>query len=87
MLEELFQVLAKKNEVTKVEQSQDKIVVYFSILKSSNINGTSLLSKLYKINRNFSVLYTNKILKVVLDIRNLEKHFMYYLAEMISIIE
>ena len=87
MLEELFQVLAKKNEVTKVEQSPDKIVVYFSILKSSNINGTSLLSKLYKINRNFSVLYTNKILKVVLDIRNLEKHFMYYLAEMISIIE
>lgn len=87
MLEELFQVLAKKNDVTKVEQLDNKIVVYFSVLKSNKIDGAGLLSKLFKISANFDVSYVNSILKITLNTRGLDKHFLYYLTQMINIIE
>ena len=87
MLEELFQVLAKKKGVTKVEQGLKQIVVYFSPFVSSKVDGSSLLSRLFKISSNFSVEYINRVLKITLDIKNLDKHFMYYLIKMIEVIE
>lgn len=87
MLEELFQVLAKKKGVIKVEQGLKQIVVYFSPFVSSKVDGSSLLAKLFKISSNFSVEYTNQVLKITLDIKNLDKHFMYYLIKMIEVIE
>ncbi len=87
MLEELFQVLAKRKEVMKVEQLDNKVVVYFSVQKSNTINGSELLSNLFKISSNFDVSYVNKILKITLNTKGLEKHFLYYLVKMISVIE
>lgn len=87
MFEELFQVLAKKKDVKKVEQLESKIVIYFSVQKSSAINGSELLSNLFKISTNFDVSYVNKILKITLNTRGLEKHFLYYLVKMIDVIE
>ena len=87
MLEELFQVLAKKKGVTKVEQGLKQIVVYFSPFVSSKVDGSCLLARLFKISSNFSVEYTNRVLKITLDIKNLDKHFMYYLIKMIEVIE
>ena len=87
MLEELFEVMARENEVIKVDQLKDKIIVYFSTEKSNTINGAELLAKLFKINSAFSVKYNNKILKVILNITSLDKHFLYYLIEMLEILE
>ena len=87
MLEELFQVLAKNKQVLKVEQLPDKIITYFSKDKSNSINGADLLSKLFNITPSFSIIYNNKVLKIILDIRNLKEHFIYYMVKMINIIE
>lgn len=87
MLEELFQIEAKKKKVLKVEQSKDLIKIWFSKEKSSSINGLNLLSKLFNINKNFDVKYENKMIKISLNVKNLDKHFLYYLNEMLSVIE
>ena len=87
MQEELFEVLAKQKGVLKVEQTPDKIITYFSKDVSSKINGADLLGELFSITPNFSVLYNNQILKIILNIKNLKDHFIYYMVKMINIIE
>lgn len=87
MLEELFQSEAKKKGVIKVDQTENMITVNFSIQKSNTINGVKLLADLFKINPNFDVKYVNKMFKISLNINNLDKNFLYYLVEMIKVIE
>lgn len=87
MLEELFQANAKKKGVVKVDQTSSCIVVYFSKFASSSIDGTKLLSKLFVISSNFSVDYINKILKITLNIKGLERNYVYYLIKMLDVIE
>ena len=87
MLEELFQAEAKKKKVTKVEQNENVINVYFSSEKSDLINGQQLLSELFKISRNFEVSYVNKTLKISLKLKDLNAHYLYYLNKMLNIIE
>lgn len=86
MLEELFQASAKKKGVIKVDQTNNKVIVYFSAQTSEKINGAVLLEKLFKINSNFEVSYVNKILKIGLSINDLDHHFLYYLNKMLDII-
>ena len=89
MLEELFQVKAKEKSVIKVDQMPRQIVAYFSLYNKEDIDGADLLTKLFKITPNFTIDYSSKtkILKVILDTRNLKEHFIYYLVKMIHIIE
>ena len=87
MLEELFEVLAKKANITKVIQSDSQVVLYLDEEKTSQINGAYLLTKLFNINKSFKVEYINKSLKISLNTKDLDKHFIYYLIEMINIIE
>lgn len=87
MQEELFQAVAKKIGVVKVDQLDKKIIVYFNKDVSNNIVVIDIISDLLKITSNFNVLYDNKVLKIELSTTNLEKHFIYYLVEMLKIFE
>ncbi len=87
MLEELFQVNAKKKGVFKVDQTDSKVTVYFDNVHSSGIDGAELLSSLFKINTAFEVQYLNNILRISLPIKNLNEHFLYYLTKMLDVIE
>lgn len=87
MLEELFQVNAKKKGVFKVDQTDSKVTVYFDNVHSSSIDGAELLSSLFKINTAFEVQYLNNILRISLPIKNLNEHFLYYLTKMLDVIE
>lgn len=87
MLEELFQVNAKKKGVFKVDQTEDKVTVYFDKIHSSKIDGANLLSALFKINTSFDVKYLNNILKISLPIKDQSEHFLYYLIKMLDVIE
>lgn len=87
MNEELFQSLAKEKGVVKVEQSPKIISVHFNKHVSENLDGADLLFKLFKITPNFNVEYKNKELIISLNIRNLEKHYVYYLVDMLKIFE
>lgn len=87
MLEELFQVNAKKKGVFKVDQTDSKVTVYFDSVHSSSIDGAELLSSLFKINTAFEVQYLNNILRISLPIKNLNEHFLYYLTKMLDVLE
>lgn len=87
MLEELFQVNAKKKGVFKVEQTDKMVTVFFTNVVSQKIDGADLLSNLYKINSLFEVKYFNNILRISLPLKNLENHFLYYLVKMLDVIE
>lgn len=87
MLEELFQVNAKKKGVFKVDQTDSKVTVYFDSVHSSGIDGAELLSSLFKINTAFEVQYLNNILRISLPIKNLNEHFLYYLTKMLDVLE
>lgn len=87
MLEELFEVKAKEKGVFKVEQQVDKITIYFDKTISKRQNGANLLTSLFKISPNFEVKYINDILKITLNIKHLEDHFLYYLIKMLDVIE
>ena len=86
MYEELFEHLSKKKNIVKVEQNDKCVSLSFDgdILKG--LDGADLLSNLFKITPNFSVNYSNNILKIILDIKNLEKHFIYYLIDALEVI-
>ena len=87
MLEELFQIQAKKKGVSKVEQLDNKVIIYFSLEKSKNLDGAKLLKDLYDIHNNFSVTYKNNIFVITLITKDLEKHFLHYLSQMMNVIE
>lgn len=87
MLEELFQFQAKEKGVVKVEQSENIIKILLSDETSNKIDVIQFMSSLLKINNNFSVSYLNKKIEISLKIKNLDKHFLYYLIKMLDIIE
>lgn len=87
MLEELFQVNAKKKGVFKVEQLQNVITIYFNNIVSKKQDGAELLSRLFNISSNFEVKYSNNILRISLKLKNLKMHFIYYLIKMLDVIE
>ena len=87
MLEELFQYNAKKKGVFKVTQTDREITVFFVNEVSKKIDGAQLLTDLFNINPQFNIKYFNNILRISLPVRNLEKHFLYYLVKMLDVIE
>ena len=74
-------------EFYEVIQTDNEITLYFSNNISSKINGSVLLTRLFKISQNFNVMYLNGMLKITLLLKNLDRHFIYYLVEMMDIIE
>ena len=87
MNEELFQALSKEKGVVRVDQTDKNIIVHFNKHVSETIDGTDLLTKLFKITPNFNVEYKNKELIIALNLRDLKKHFIYYLIDMLKIFE
>ena len=87
MREELFESLAKQKGVASVTQLQNKITVVFNKDTSSKINGAVLLTRLFKLSKAFSVEYKLGRIEVSLGLTNLEKHFVYYLLDLLEIIE
>lgn len=87
MLEELFQVNAKKKGVFKVDQRPDKVTIYFNKEASNKIDGADLLSGLFNISPMFDVKYLNNILRITLPLKGLDEHFIYYLIKMLDIFE
>ncbi len=87
MLEELFQSNAKKKGVFKVDQQPNTITVYFSKETSKKQDGTNVLVTLFNISSNFEVKYLNDILIIILKLKGLSEHYLYYLIKMLDVIE
>ncbi len=84
MQEVWFEKLAKKAGIEDVHESKDKIELIFSIESTKEINGEELFMKAYNLSRNFSFSYQHLRLFVTLIKKDLEKHPIYYLIDLLK---
>ena len=84
MHEEWFEKISRKLGVKKVVQTRNSVEMHFSEVSSSTINTEKLFVDAYKITNMFRFQYKDKHLIVILDIIKLEKHFVYYLVELLN---
>ncbi|MDD6879064.1 MAG: transcription-repair coupling factor [bacterium] len=84
MYEEWFESLAKKLQIIKVDQTSNNIILTISKEESLKIDGEELFINALKISPYFSIKYKNEMIEITLDIRNLEKHYIYYLIDLLK---
>ncbi len=86
MREELFETEAKKLNITKIIQTKNFIEVHLPRELTDNINGDELFLKVCSLTRKFRFGMRNKELIITLDTVNLDKHYIYYLMDLLKII-
>jgi transcription-repair coupling factor (superfamily II helicase) len=84
MYEEWFEKLAIKLNITKVIQTKTYVEIYLPSDTSAQINGEKLFLKIYNINPKFSLRYFSKEIIIKIPTINLEKHYLYYLVELLE---
>ena len=84
MYEEWFEKLAEKLKIKQVTENHNHIEIYIPEEFSSKINGEKLFLKMYNINPKFKIRYFSKRIIISLPTTNLEKHYIYYLTELLQ---
>lgn len=84
MYEEWFEKLANEYQIEKVNQTRNSIEMYFSKDISKKIDGEKLFMDAFKISSMFRFMMKNDRLIVVLDTIKLDKHYVYYLTELVN---
>ena len=82
MYEEWLEKMARKLEVVSSKQTKNSIDITLSESISSKIDGEQLFFIAYEINKNFKFSYNEGKIHIILDITNLDKHFLIYLTEL-----
>ena len=86
MHEELFENRAKELGITKIVQTKNSIAIYIPQELTNNINGDELFLDVIALTRKFRFGMKNKELIITLDTVTLDKHYVYYLLDLIDII-
>ena len=86
MYEEWFEKLALSLKVVKVMQNAKEIEIEIPEDVSNKLAGDKLFLTVYNINPKFSLRYAAKKIYVKLPIKGLEKHFIYYLINLLEYI-
>lgn len=84
MYEEWLEKLIKELKLENVIQTNKEISFQFSKEFSDNVKGDKLFLIAYNICPKFQIKYFNKRIKMILNIYNLPKHFVYYLVELLE---
>lgn len=84
MYEEWFEKLAKSKHIETVKETKNFIELVFEEEFSSKVDGEHLFESAYKISNMFRFMFKNNHLIIVLDILKLEKHYIYYLVELLT---
>ena len=84
MYEEWFDKLAKEKGIEEVKQTKDSIELIYNIDESKKIDGEVMFIKAYRISRNFSFSYHNLRVHVILSLKGLKKHSIYYLIDLLK---
>lgn len=87
MYEEWFEKMAKKLDIIKVNQTKTSVELIFSAEKTKRLNGEKLFINAYEISPHFKFNYKNLCLSIILEIVRLEKHYIYYLIDLLKTIE
>src|SRR5574344_377816 len=86
MYEEWFEKLASKLEIKNIIQNEDRVEVQLPEKISNQINGEKLFLEVYNLSPKFKLRYQFKRINFTLPIKNLPKHYIYYLVDLLQII-
>ena len=84
MYEEWFEKLAKKLNITNVKQDERFVSIELPEELSKTIKGDKLFLEAYSITPKFQFKYFNKRIIINLPIKQVEKHFIYYIVELLN---
>lgn len=84
MYEEWFEKLASKLEIKRVKQTKTLVDLELSEEVSQKINGEDLFMLSYEVSKKFKLNYRENKIHIVLELVNLEKHFLFYLIELLQ---
>ena len=87
MYEELFESMKKDKGIEVVRQTDRTIELSFNSEYTNKIKVEELFVKTYKISRNFKFSYVNRRLVITLQLNNLERHWIYYIIDLLSILD
>ena len=84
MYEEWFEKLAKKLNIKNVKQDDRFVSIELPEELSSSIKGDKLFLEAYSITPKFQFKYFNKRIVINLPIKQVDKHFIYYIVELLN---
>ena len=84
MYEEWFEKLAKELHITNVENRNNTLKVELPEDVSSKIDGEKLFLITYNIHPKFRLSYFNKKINISLPLLNLDKHFIFYIVDLLT---
>ncbi len=84
MYEEWFEKIAKEKGIEKVNQTKLAIEFVFSKEKSKEMVVNDIFMKACDISRNFRITYKGDRLRILLNVNKLEKHWLYYIVELLT---
>lgn len=87
MHEEWFEKLTKKLNITDVRQTKNSIIITLPLELTNNVDTDYLFYEVSKLSKMFRFGMKNELLMITLDIINLDKHFIYYLIDLLKVIE
>lgn len=86
MYQELFEKLANKLNIKNIRQTKNFIEIRLPKKLTEKLDGTDLFYKVNDISKMFRFSMKNGYMYITLDIVKLEKHFIYYLVELVEIL-
>lgn len=87
MYEEWFEKEAAKYGINRIKQSKNSIEIYLPVVLTEMLDGEKLFIDLYTLSRMFRISMKNRQMIIYLDIVKLDKHFIYYLIDMLNILK
>ena len=87
MYEELFEKEAQKLGITQIRQTKNFIELTLPKEITKKIDGQNLFLKISKLSKMFRFSQKEENLLIILDIMKLDKHFLYYLLDLLKIIK
>lgn len=87
MYEELFENKAKSLGISKITQTKNSISIHIPKELTEIINGDQLFFDVSSLTRKFRFGMKNKELIITLDTVTLDKHYIYYLLEMLDVLK
>lgn len=87
MLEELFENMANELKVEQIRQTTKFIEITLSGELTEQMDGQSLFLSVSKLSRAFRFGMKFEKMSITLDITNLDKHFIYYLLDLLKVIK
>ena len=87
MYEELFEKEMRSLSIKKVNQTKNFVAITLSKELTKNIDGELLFLDVISLTRKFRFSMKNEELTITLDTVGLDKHFIYYLIDMLDILK